>query len=220
MDRWVLAVLAAFVLIAALGFGLLNYIAAQGKSVSYTARERGFEEVPSRRSFSGSISNYTLAELEVWQRPAGPYRVGIQAGHWRVDEVPDELAELKLDGTGAEGGGVTELAVVLEIAGRIKEALEASGILVDILPATVPPGYVADAFVALHADSNSDAAIAGRKVVSPRRDYSGQSIFLEEFLREEYEKATGITRDPAITRTTVGYYAFNWHKYQHAYTMA
>lgn len=42
-----------------------------------------------------------------WQRPAGPLRVGIQAGHWFAAEAPDEQEGLR-DNTGAQAGGTTE----------------------------------------------------------------------------------------------------------------
>lgn len=35
-------------------------------------------------------------------------------------------------------------------------------------------------------------------------------------LEGEYEKATGLIRDPNITRNMRGYYAFAWWRYEHA----
>src|SRR5439155_12820374 len=89
--------------------------------------------------------------------PAGPIRarVGIQAGHWRSEELPDELASLREQG-GARVGGASEVEITLAIAQRVAALLSARGVTVDILPATVPPGYRADAFVALHCDVNGD----------------------------------------------------------------
>ena len=45
---------------------------------------------------------------ENWQRPPGPAHVGVQVGHWKNSEVPDELNGLKTNGSGATGGGKTE----------------------------------------------------------------------------------------------------------------
>ncbi|HVP18020.1 MAG TPA: hypothetical protein VMU36_03430, partial [Spirochaetia bacterium] len=38
----------------------------------------------------------------------GPWRVGIQVGHWNIDQMPDELARLRTD-TGARSGSVEEV---------------------------------------------------------------------------------------------------------------
>ncbi|MGO9410568.1 MAG: hypothetical protein ACLQCB_07415, partial [Spirochaetia bacterium] len=47
-----------------------------------------------------------------------PWRVGIQAGHWQIDALPDELARLRTD-TGASYGNLQEVDVNLRIAQRI-----------------------------------------------------------------------------------------------------
>ncbi|MEX0649809.1 MAG: N-acetylmuramoyl-L-alanine amidase [Candidatus Andersenbacteria bacterium] len=195
------------------------YLVQPGRDVSstfsYTTEEVGFEEVSPDETL-GANDRYTLSELEKWQRPPGPLRVGIQAGHWRNDEVPEELGGLRKNGGGAVGGGTNERDVVLKIAEQVAALLKEAGIEADLLPATVPPGYIADAFVSIHADGNIDSSVSGFKIASPRRDYSGRSIYLEESLYKTYEQATGLNRDPSISRRMSGYYAFNWRRYEHA----
>ncbi len=150
-----------------------------------------------------------------WQRPIGPVRVGVQAGHWKNDEVPEELSGLR-GNTGSSGGGYTERETVLAIAERVRTLLVARGIAVDLLPTTVPVDYVADAFVSIHADGNTNASISGFKIAAPRRDFSGKSVDLVSALYETYETATGLERDPSVSRRMSGYYAFNWRRYDHA----
>ncbi len=147
-----------------------------------------------------------------WQRPAGPLRVGLQAGHWKNSAVPEELSGLKRNGGGASGGGKSEWEVALAIAERTKTLLEAEDIVVDLLPATVPPDYVADAFVSIHADGNNNSLVSGFKVAGPRRDFSGRASALVSALYESYQRETGLDKDANVTRRMSGYYAFNWRR--------
>ncbi len=149
-------------------------------------------------------------------RPAGPFRVGIQAGHWKNAEVPDELAGLKRSGGGATGGGKSEVDIVLEIAQKVKKSLESRGVVVDLLPATVPVDYFADAFISIHADGNSSPSVSGFKIAAPQKDFSKKSSLLLELINKSYKKETGLGEDRNITRRMSGYYAFNWRRYEHA----
>jgi hypothetical protein len=161
---------------------------------------------------------FTLAEEKVykgWTRPPGPLRVGIQAGHWKVNEVPRDIAGLK-SSTGAYGGGYSEQETVLVIAQKVKALLEVEGVIVDLLPATVPVDYYADAFVSIHADGNTSASVTGFKITGPRRDFSERADELVAALYNSYGDATGLRRDANITRRMSGYYAFNWRRYDHA----
>src|SRR5881628_2216690 len=54
--------------------------------------------------------------------PAGPRRIGLQAGHWRTAEVPAELKRLETL-TGTSGGGVSEWELNLDIANRVAAVL-------------------------------------------------------------------------------------------------
>lgn len=160
---------------------------------------------------------FTFEEEKYYRtsRPAGPVRVGIQAGHWHVESAPEELQGLN-DSTGAFGGGYSEQETVLTIARIVKEILEEHDVVVDLLPATVPVDYRADAFISIHADGSASAGMSGFKIGEPRRDFSGRAEALVSALYDAYEKETGLSRDNNITRRMSGYYAFNWRRYDHA----
>jgi N-acetylmuramoyl-L-alanine amidase len=147
--------------------------------------------------------------------PTGPRRIGIQVGHWKTDEVPAELGTRITFQTGTTWGGVDEVDVNMDIAERVKAQLTARGYIVDIIPTTVPVGYIADVFLALHADGDETEEKSGFKIAhgSRRGPYEDKLVSL---LREEYGKATGLEWDPLISRGMSAYYAFNWGRYQHA----
>ena len=149
-------------------------------------------------------------------RPEGPPRVGLQVGHWKNQEVPEELERLKKN-TGASGGGTTEVEVNTTIAETTATLLREKGITVDILPTTIPPGYRADAFVAIHADGNPDKNVNGFKVASPWREYTkGKTENLRLLTEKSYLEATELAIDPNISRNMRGYYAFSFWKFEHA----
>ena len=146
---------------------------------------------------------------------SGSRRVGIQVGHWKIDEVPAEFGPRLPQQTGASAAGVNEVDVNLDVAQRLATLLEAKGYAVDILPATVPPGYVADAFVALHADDDGVGAKSGFKMAAGRRRGPYDQALLDA-LRAPYASATGLVWDElGISNNMRGYYVFNWSRYQH-----
>ena len=150
--------------------------------------------------------------------PAGPIRarVGIQAGHWRSEELPAEFASLREQG-GARVGGASEVEITLAIAQRVAALLSARGVTVDILPATVPPGYRADAFVALHCDVNGDPSMRGYKLA--RFSESAIPTFDDALVATvggRFAADTGQPRDAHVTRAMTGYYAFNSRDFAHA----
>lgn len=159
--------------------------------------------------------NTKIKALANWQRPTGAKRVALQAGHWKAGEAPEELKKLRLQ-TGAQVENTTELTVNLQLAEKIKNILERKGILVDVLPTTIPPNYWADVFVALHADGNNNPNVTGYKVAAPAWDLTGQAGQLAETLQIEYGKATSLSQDPNVTEDMTGYYAFKWWRYEHA----
>jgi N-acetylmuramoyl-L-alanine amidase len=143
-------------------------------------------------------------------------RVGIQAGHWKSSELPAELAGLR-NSTGTSGGGVPEWRLNLDVAQRVAALLEAEGIEVDVLPATVPPGYQADAFVALHADGDASGRLSGFKLARSRRSaVPEQADALIDAITAEYREATGLRICPHVSRNMTGYYAFSPHRFSHA----
>lgn len=155
------------------------------------------------------------AWLSNWKRPDVPATVGIQVGHWKNDELPEELSQL-IGNTGASGGGKTEAEVNLAIAERTAQILRDKGVTVDIIPATVPQRYWADAFIAIHADGSEKSSTTGFKIAAPWRDFSGNASTLVSLLRDEYRAATNMYEDPNISRNMRGYYAFSWWRYDHA----
>lgn len=156
-----------------------------------------------------------FSDLINWQRPKGPLRVGLQVGHWKNSELPDELEKIR-GNSGAASRGIAEWEVNMAIAKETEKLLKARNIVVDILPATIPPSYWADAFVAIHADGNESGQKSGFKVASSWRDYSGKANELSQIIEDVYEKEVGFSVDPNITRNMRGYYAFSWWRYEHA----
>ncbi len=141
-------------------------------------------------------------------------RVGLQVGHWRMDELPDELHRLRAN-TGASLGPYREIDVNLAVARRAAEILNAEGVEVDLLPGTIPPDYLADAVVAIHADGAWRAGARGWKVTTAWRA-SEASRRLERAIALRYAEATGLPEDRAgITFGMKGYYAFSSHRFRH-----
>lgn len=157
-----------------------------------------------------------FGDLSNWVRPKGPLRVGLQAGHWKNSELPDELKRLRESGGGTSNGSVAEWEVNLAIAEETKQILEKEGIVVDILPATISPAYYADAVVAIHADGNTNPGTSGFKVAVPRRNMSGKGDELAKIIEEVYQKQTNLEIDPNISRNMTGYYAFSWRRFEHS----
>src|SRR5439155_21837714 len=87
---------------------------------------------------------------------------------------------------------------------------QSQAVAVDVLPATVPTGYRADAFVAIHADANSSPRPRGYKIATRwRSTVAWRDQTLAEALGGAYANVTGLPRDPSVTRGMRGYYAFN-----------
>jgi N-acetylmuramoyl-L-alanine amidase len=144
----------------------------------------------------------------------GPRRVAIQAGHWKVEEAPDEFPHLRTE-PGATIAGIEEVTVTLDVAERVANILRAKGVIVDVLPATIPPSYVADAFVALHADDDGAGTATGFKLAHGfyRGPHEGALL---DALTKEFAQATALPQNDEITDSMTDYYAFAWYRYQHA----
>lgn len=149
-----------------------------------------------------------------WHPPEGPVRIGLQAGHWRAHEAPDELRGIRDNGTRWEH--VAEWEANLEIAERAATLLRELGYEVDLLPAVVPPGYRAHLFISIHADGAGDPAASGYRVAAPRRDATGRADGIVRLLQDRYGEETGLRRLPTVTRRMSNYYAFNYRRYEHA----
>lgn len=142
---------------------------------------------------------------------SGPRHVGIQAGHWQTEAAPPELYRLWA-ATGTSAAGVNEVDVNLDVARRIAAILGAQGIVVDVLPTTIPPGYVADAFVALHADGDGTGENSGFKLAYASRRTPYEADLLES-IRGDYAAATQLAYDPThVSRAMRSYYALSWQR--------
>jgi N-acetylmuramoyl-L-alanine amidase len=163
---------------------------------------------------TGAVVEGDRVRLSPPRLPAGPRRVGIQAGHWRTDEAPAEFPRLRVS-IGGSSGDLKEVDVNLDIARRVADLLRQRGITVDLLPATVPQSYVADAFVAIHADADETETARGYKIAhgTYRSPYDERLV---RSLTERYAAATGLPWDPHVTDDMTDYYAFAWFRYQHA----
>lgn len=184
--------------------------ALHAQTPSYSQEEAGSVEADPR-----SAAPFLIDPYADWSRPDGPVRVGIQAGHWQVADAPEEFEHLR-ENTGASAAGVTEWETNLVVANKLKALLEAKGVVVDLLPVTIPPDYLADAFISLHSDGNLDTTVSGFKIAAPWRDRTGKAGELSSTLEATYGEATKLPIDPNITPNMRGYYAFNWRKYEHS----
>lgn len=146
----------------------------------------------------------------------GKRRVGIQVGHYQTNDVPKEYGTRIITQTGASWGGYNEVDINHDIADRVAKLLRAQGVEVDVLPTTVPVGYLADAFVALHADSDGVGELSGFKMAhSSRRGPYEDSLMTT--IKDAYQRETGLDYDAEhVTRNMTGLYSFNWSRYQHA----
>jgi hypothetical protein len=147
--------------------------------------------------------------------PPGQRRVGLQAGHWQLDQLPAELHGLD---AGSSGGGKQEWEVNLDLAERTAALLETHGIAVEVLPATPPVDYQAHLFLAIHADGDPSGDLHGFKIARP-----GFSAIpdvddaLVTTLDTDYAAVTGLPRDDDhVSRRMSYYYAFNSRRYCHS----
>jgi len=163
---------------------------------------------------TGAIVDGETVRLPAPVVPDGPRRVGIQAGHWRTDEAPDEFPSLRRS-YGGSFDGVNEVDVTLDVAQRVVAILEGRGIVAELLPATVPPSYIADAFVSLHADSDVTGTASGFKIAHGFYRSPHDALLVQE-LTEHYGAASGLPWERNVTSDMTDYYAFAWFRYEHA----
>ena len=142
-------------------------------------------------------------------------KIGVQVGHWKNEELPDELANLRGRSTGAQEYNITEWEVSQKVAQLLKKELEKENYKVDLLPATIPPDYKADAFISLHADSNNDSSVSGFKFTSSAWDKSGQADRFGADLEKSYLKYSGLGVATFISSEMEYYYAFNYKRFKH-----
>ena len=155
-----------------------------------------------------------LPPVPLYDAP-GRKKVGLQAGHWLVEQVPAELRGL---GHGATGGGKAEWEVNLDVARRVADLLRAADVDAEVLPATIPAEYRAHVFLSIHADGDESGRLRGYKLgravwsATPEADDR-----LMALISEAYGRATPLPIDPiGASRRMTAYYAFNSRRYCHA----
>lgn len=167
--------------------------------------EPGTAQSQAAAAFASAVSSV----VALIASPARTYRVAIQVGHWKNSDLPEQLSRL-VESVGTSGGGHTDLDLNLDVANRVAVLLRASGVTVDMLPATVPTGYSADAFVAIHADGSDSAGPRGFKISTRwRSEVAVQDAALVDLLAGQYVAATGLPEDSNVTRNMRGYYAYS-----------
>lgn len=154
----------------------------------------------------GLVGYLPLVPLE------GPIKIGIQPGHWRIEELPDELARLRTS-TGAAFGQLRELDVNLAVSRILLERLLASGYDAELVPAAVPAGYRADLFVSVHADRADQPDRRGWKLSPPWRA-SPASKALAAAMAASFAES-GLPEDRGgVTANMRGYFGFSWWRYE------
>lgn len=146
----------------------------------------------------------------------GPVRIGLQVGHLDASQQPDELAALRTS-TGGHWDGLDEVTVNLAVVEALAERLTELGFEVDVLTATVPVRYTADALISVHADANPDTTRRGYKSAHTRPARNG----LEPLLKLAVDRRVLLATDqPDDDRNVSGnmleYYAFNHQRFRHA----
>ncbi len=173
-------------------------------------------------TFGGSSrdANAASPQLRAWwglrNLMLGPPRIGIQIGHWQAEQQPDELAALRWN-TGGRAAGLDEVAVNRAVAEALAVQLEARGVRVDLLPATIPPRYRADAFISIHADSSPDPERRGYKSAHFEPARNGREARFKAFVDAAYLRLSGLPGDDANTTANMfNYYGFNTRRYRHS----
>jgi len=77
-------------------------------------------------------------------------------------------------------------------------------------------GYLADLFISIHADGNTNTTVSGFRAAAPPRDQTGRAAEFVDLLERAYVEATGLPHYPTVTRRMENHYAFNSRRYRHA----
>jgi N-acetylmuramoyl-L-alanine amidase len=145
----------------------------------------------------------------------GPITVALQPGHWKIDELPAEQTRRKR-GIGAVHAGVRELDINLAVVDALVPMIRRRGWTAIVVPATVPPGLRADAFLSIHADWAADPYRSGWKLAPPWRPSPAASGLAHALRRSFREKAELREDVGGITVGMRGYFGFASHRYTHA----
>lgn len=217
------AVAAAFIVVLALARAVFPREAPAGERGANT--ETAVDDAGWQQAYEADGTPMTSPEfvppvelmsrhLQGWQRPEGPIKVAIQAGHWQSKDAPDEQDNLRFNG--ATAAGKDEWEITLAIAERTVALLRAAGVEAELLPTVVPTTYYADAFVTIHADESPRRGDSGYRTAASWLDLSGKSGALAEAVDAAYGEATGMRHGGNVTDNMRRYYAFNWLVFEHA----
>jgi hypothetical protein len=174
-------------------------------------------EFPSRtEATAGAAERAALAGYHRLRNAVlGPPLVGLQIGHLEAGSHPRELASLRAS-TGGSAGGLVEVEVNGAVANALAARLEARGITVDLLPATVPPRYSADLVLAIHGDSSADPDRRGYKSAVFRQQRNRWDGRLKSAIDRAYLSSSGLPDDDLnVSGDMLEYYAFN-RRYRHS----
>ena len=196
ISSWIYGVIAGLIAAGVLSFVLLS---------------PGADRFSKKRSARDSVE-----EAESAVKPLeGPWVVAIQPGHWKIDELPDEQAHRR-GSTGAVYGSVREADINRAVTDALIPKLEGEGWKIVLVPATVPPGLRADAFISIHADGGNGSSRRGWKLAPSWRPSQAarkpaaalnSSFAAEPELLEDKDGVTIFMR---------GYFGFNYRRYRHA----
>jgi N-acetylmuramoyl-L-alanine amidase len=102
------------------------------------------------------------------------------------------------------------------VAQTLRDMLQVEGIVVDMIPATVPPDYKADLFVSLHADSSEDPERRGYKSAVFRFERNQNDALLKQIIDKNYFYFSGLPDDDNnVSGSMLEYYAFNYQRFKH-----
>lgn len=156
-----------------------------------------------------------LPKVKPLKKDGNPIKIALQVGHWKTNESPNELADLR-ESNGAKSGSIREWEVNFIVAQKTAHLLRNAGYQVDILPVTISPEYKADIFIALHADQSRNSTLSGFKAAGAANDKTGKAASLARILDWEYTQTTGMRQDNNITVNMTDYYAFNRQRFKHS----
>ena len=192
-------------------------VALIAASLAWAGIDRSLDTPERTRSY---VEHGTPSAASGWTRVRawvlGPPTVAIQIGHLDADAQPDELAPLRTS-TGAQVGTLREIDVNRAVAEALAAQLRAAGVVVELLPATVPPRYRADLMLAIHADASREAHRSGYKSAHALPARNAREPLLKTTVDAAYLAASPLPDDDAnVTGAMLGYYAFADHRVRHA----
>lgn len=205
-GRSIVTFLASLASGAALSLAFISCAPGVPRSAELDAADSMPASEPIEPAGPGLVGYLPLVPLE------GPIKIGIQPGHWRIEELPDELARLRTS-TGAAFGQLRELDINLAVSRILLERLLASGYDAELVPAAVPAGYRADLFVSVHADRADQPDRRGWKLSPPWRA-SPAAKSLASAMSAAFAES-GLPEDKGgVTANMRGYFGFSWWRYE------